>query len=282
MPDPFDSSALVLVRVFIAVMVFSIIYLVFFKEKVNWKKDGSFFVLASITGVVVNTLLFFKGLSLSQPIDAAIIMSTTPIITFLIAVVIRAEIISFISLTGSALAFLGVYSLITKNTFYIPAVSFGNVLLLINATAYAFYLTYIKGLVSSYNPMTVIFYTFVIAFPFIAFFGVDGLLEVNINSLSSEDWLVLVFVIIFVTILVYVFINFSAHYLPASLLAFYNYLQPIFAIIFAMLIGSDEIKMYEVYGIFSVLTGLLLININQYYYRRKSIVSLTPDDKKGI
>lgn len=267
MPDPFDSSALVLIRVFFASIVFAIIYFVFIKEKVNWRKDGKFLVLASVTGVVINTLLFFKGLSLSQPIDAAIIMSVTPIITFMIAVIIKTEILSIISMIGSSLAFFGVYSLITKNTFYIPSVSFGNFLLLLNATAYAFYLTYIKGLTGSYNPFTIIFYTFLIALPFIAIAGLDGVYEVDFGLLTNVDWYVLGFVILFVTVFVYIFINYSATHLTASVLAFYNYLQPIFAILFAIMIGSDEIQIYELIGICSVLAGLFLINLNQYYHR---------------
>lgn len=260
MPEPFDSSTLVLIRLLVASAIFFLIYKIFVNEKFSWRENWKTLVVASFTGVVINTLLFFKGLSLSQPIDASIIMSLTPILTFVIAVIIKTETATKFNIAGVALSFAGVYSLVTQFTFKVPVISFGNFLLLLNATAYAVYLVHIKNLTNQLHPLTVTFYTFLLALPFVSVAGASGILDIGWLGLTKAHWWALFFVVIFVTVITYLLIVFSAKQLTASSLGFYNYLQPVFAILFALGLGSDSISFYEVVGIFVVLTGLALVN----------------------
>lgn len=260
MPDPFDSSTLVFIRLLVATLLFFFIFKFFVNQKIKWRQHGIAFILASITGVVINTLLFFKGLSLSKPIDASIIMSLTPIITFIFAVIIGTEKPSIFAILGALIAFTGLYTLITGFSFHLPNISFGNILLFINMTAYAAYLIYIKKLTGEYNAITITFYTFLFALPVVAMVGFDGLNNFSWHALNTDNWLALGFVVIFVTVFTYLLIVFSAKHLKASVLGFYTYLQPVFTIGFALAIGSDTLSPLDGLSAVLVMVGLILIN----------------------
>ena len=84
MPSFVLPYAFIVIRVLGACFLFFILA-IFVKNKVKIAKgDWPKIVVASLFGVVFNMLLFFKGLSLTTPINAAIIMLTTPVFVFII------------------------------------------------------------------------------------------------------------------------------------------------------------------------------------------------------
>src|ERR1035437_6088104 len=76
-------SALVILRVAGAVILFWTSSLII-NEKVE-RKDFFRLFLLGIFGVAINQSLFLKGLHLTSPINAAIMMITTPILVLIIA-----------------------------------------------------------------------------------------------------------------------------------------------------------------------------------------------------
>ena len=74
MPKYVEPFAFVLIRVSGAVILFWIISILFVNEKID-KKDLPRLALLGLCGVAINQLLFLKGLSLTTPINASIIMS---------------------------------------------------------------------------------------------------------------------------------------------------------------------------------------------------------------
>ena len=60
MPEYIQPSGFILLRVTGAVLVFSIIYVIFIKEKIQ-RKDMLRIAICGLFGVVINQLLFFYG-----------------------------------------------------------------------------------------------------------------------------------------------------------------------------------------------------------------------------
>ena len=83
MPNYFKPSGLVLLRVLAAGMLFWIVKQ-FIKEKIE-KKDLLLLAFCGLFGISINMLFFFHGLSLTSPIDASIIMTTTPVIVLILS-----------------------------------------------------------------------------------------------------------------------------------------------------------------------------------------------------
>src|SRR3954468_23503174 len=78
MPAYVQPFAFVLMRVGGALILFWIVSSIFVREKVD-KKDFPRLALLAVFGVACNQLLFLKGLSITTPINASIIMISNPI-----------------------------------------------------------------------------------------------------------------------------------------------------------------------------------------------------------
>ncbi len=79
MPHYVGAFGFVVLRVIGAAALFWIISIFGPKEKID-KKDYLRMLICAILGMGVNMLVFFKGLSLSTPINSAVLITTTPII----------------------------------------------------------------------------------------------------------------------------------------------------------------------------------------------------------
>ena len=84
MPNYVGAYAFVVLRVIGAATLFWIISLFGPKEKIA-KKDYLRMVVCAIFGMGLNMLVFFKGLSLSTPINSAVLITTTPIIVLILS-----------------------------------------------------------------------------------------------------------------------------------------------------------------------------------------------------
>ena len=90
MPNYIQPSGFILVRVIGAAVIFSLIHALFIKEKII-KKDLWYLIICALFGVVINMLCFFEGLSITSPINASLIMITTPLIVYLISWILFKE-----------------------------------------------------------------------------------------------------------------------------------------------------------------------------------------------
>ncbi|MGR9902781.1 EamA family transporter, partial [Escherichia coli] len=89
-----------LVRVGTSISLFWILFL--FKkgdQKID-RKDIPRFLLCALTGVVINQLLFVKGLSLTSAIHSSLLSLATPILITIIAALLIKEKFNFLKLGG--------------------------------------------------------------------------------------------------------------------------------------------------------------------------------------
>ena len=113
MPDFILPSGFILLRVIGALLLFAFSYFIFIKEKVN-KKDIFRLAICGVFGVAINQLLFFEGLNLTTPINAAIVMTINPILVILLSFLIIKEAITFRKSLGILLGLVGAAILILK------------------------------------------------------------------------------------------------------------------------------------------------------------------------
>ena len=161
------------VRVGVSVILFWFLYLL---KPVNIhieKEDRKRLFFCAVTGIAINQLLFLKGLSLTYPIHASLLMLTTPILIVFIAAWILKERIGWLKIAGLALGVAGATVLILGR----PAsgngneVIWGDVMILINAISYTFYFILVKPLMLKYDPIVVIRWIFSIGLFLILPFG---------------------------------------------------------------------------------------------------------------
>src|SRR5581483_1582672 len=166
-PSSIHSFALVVLRAGSAVLLFWLTYLFMrHKEKVA-KKDFIKLILLGVFGVALNQLLFIRGLELSTPINAAIIMIFNPIIVMLLEIVFLKEKAPLIRIVGIALGATGATILLLFKagfSFGGSSTLTGDIMVLINCISWAVFMVMVKPLMLKYNTVTVTKWVFTFGF----------------------------------------------------------------------------------------------------------------------
>jgi len=261
MPTYIQPYGFILLRVSGAAILFWLISFWAPKERIE-KRDWLRILACALFGMVINMLMFFKGLSLSTPINSAVLITISPIIIFGLSVLILKEKITFLKILGITLGFAGALSLIlfteqtAQNAENIPL---GNMLFLVNATCYGLYLILVKPLTTKYHVITLMKWLFLIAI-FIN-------LPITISEFNQVEWLNLplhailkmTFVVVGTTFLTYLFNIYALKYLNASTIGVFMYLQPLLGILFAILVGADSLNLLKVLAAALVFLGVYLV-----------------------
>lgn len=252
---------LILLRVSFAYLLFRIVNPLFIKEKIE-KKDYKHLFVGGIFGVALNMLCFFKGLDLTTPIHGSLIMTTTPILVMIIAVILRQEHITVKKTIGVILGAIGAILLVSQaqeHIGYASNTALGDILILINAISYAFYLVIIKKMTKKYHPITVIkwvfFFGLIIVFPF----GIQEVIEVDWTRFTFKLWMALGFILLFTSFFSYFFNIFGLKYVKASSVSSYIYLQPFIATTIAILLNKEALSSLKIVSGILIFIGVFLI-----------------------
>lgn len=261
MPEFINPLGFILVRVSGAVILFWLCYRLFFYEKVQ-PTDYLKLALCGLFGVAINQMLFFKGLNLTTPINAAVIMVTNPILVLLFGVFFSTETFSKSKWLGVSLGALGAFMLITNGgEFTLNKDHFwGNIMVFVNASSYAVYLVMVKPLMQKYKPITVISWVFLFGIFFVIPFGWSEFQAIQWSVMPSKILWEVAFVVIGTTFFAYLFNIYGLKTLNPSTVSSYIYLQPVLASVVAILASADELSSIKVASAILIFTGVYLVS----------------------
>ena len=261
MPDYIMPFGFILLRVIGATFLFWTLHLFYTKETIL-NKDYGKLAICGLFGVAINQLLFFKGLDMSTPINAAIIMTANPVMVLIFAAIIIREAITIRKSMGILLGLSGAALVILQNAaFSISSEThLGDLLVFINATSYALYLVLVKPLMAKYHPITIIKWVFLFGLIYVFPFGYSELHQVSWTSMPPIIIGCVLFVVIGTTFFAYLFNIVALKELSPSIVSYYIYLQPILATVFALVLGKDEIDLVKIMGSVLIFSGVFLIS----------------------
>jgi len=253
----------ILFRVSLAGVLFLVFSIWTPSEKID-RKDFPKFITAAFFGVALNMLAFFKGLQFTTPINGSVIMVTTPIIVLILSAIILREKITKIKVFGilaglSGALILSVYNTSTNAGDYILL---GNFLVLVNAASYSYYLILIKKITAKYHPFTFIKWLFLFGTLFVLPFGYRELSVVDWGSFTPYIWFSALFVVVCATFATYLLNPLALRKLSATTVSTFVYIQPIFAGIFAIIMGSDSISAVKIVAALLIFLGVYLVTKN--------------------
>lgn len=260
MPGYIGAFGFVLLRVIGAAALFWITSIFGPKEKID-RKDYLRMLICAVLGMGVNMLVFFKGLSLSTPINSAVLITTTPIIVLIMSAILIKEKITKRKVLGIFTGLIGALGLIIFNTEIrqdAPNIPLGNFLILMNSVFYGTYLILAKILISKYHPFTFMKWLFSLGILISLPFGYHELLEIQWRLLPFDIIWRIAFVIIGTTFFTYLFNVFALTQLKASTLSAFIYVQPILGILFAIAMGKDTLTTIKILAAAMVLFGVYL------------------------
>ena len=260
MPQYVKPFGFILVRVFGATILFWLVSFFGPKETID-KKDFPRIIVAALFGVAINMLTFFKGLSFTSPISASVIMVTTPIIVLILSAIVMKERMLKQRVFGIILGLLGTAFLILygKSIENATNASLGNLLIFINASAYAFYLIIVKKLMDKYNAFTFVKWIYTFGLLMVLPFGWNEYREIQWQTIPTTILWEIGFVVLFTTFFTYLFNLVSMRELKPTTVAVFIYLQPLFATVFAISLRKDELTMVKIVSAVLIFVGVYLV-----------------------
>jgi len=260
MPFYIQPFGFILLRVIGATFLFWLVSFFGPKEKIQLQ-DFPRIVAAALFGVAINMLTFFKGLSFTSPISAAVIMVTTPIIVLILSAIIMKEKIRARKIIGILMGLFGTGFLILygKSVGNASNAMLGNFLVFINAVSYALYLIVVKKLMDKYNAFTFVKWIYTFGLLMVIPFGWSEAQAIQWHTLPTMILWEVGFVIVFTTFLTYLFNLVSMRELKPTTVAVFIYLQPLFATIFAMSLGKDHLTWVKAASAVLIFTGVYLV-----------------------
>lgn len=268
MPTYIKPFAFILLRVIVATICIYLFHRHFVKGAIQDKKDFWPLFVSAVFGVAGNMLLFFKGLSITSPINASVLMLNTPIFVLVFATIILKEKLSINKVAGIIIAAIGALLLIGGRNFSFNQESvLGDLFVTLNAIIYAFYLVYAKKLMAKYHPLTVTLYAFFFGFFLVLPFGFNQVLEIDFADLPASIWMAIAFVTVGATFLTYVFNAYALKNASSSLVGTYIYLQPVLAAIIAIISGKDYLSFDKFLSMLIVFSGVFLASIKKTEHR---------------
>ena len=263
MPVYIGSSGFIMLRLLGATLIFWLISLFTPNEKIE-KKDFLKILIASILGMCVNMLAFFRGLELSTPINSGIIITLSPVLVLILSYFFLKEKVTVKKIIGILIGFSGAVFLIlnsSKTGINAPNIPLGNSFFLLNASAYAGYLIVIKPLTSKYNIFTLMKWLFLIGLVLSTPITFNQFVEVNWTELPWFAIWRMAYVVIGTTFLTYLFNIYALKTLSPTTVGSFIYLQPIITIGFALITGNDVLDTTKLFSCLLVFIGIYLVSI---------------------
>jgi len=259
--DHIQPLSLTLMRVTAGLSLFWFFHAMFVKEEID-KQDIPRFILCGITGVAVNQMLFIAGLKFTSHINAALIMTTTPVLVLGASWVILKEAVTRKKMLGIALGIAGAAVLIIygKHFAYKRQGLIGDVMIFLNALSYGTYLVFVKTLMRKYHPLTVTKWVFGFGILFVLPFGTHELISTPMNTFTLQTWMALAYVLLCTTFLAYLLNAFALKLVNPSVVSIYIYLQPLFATTIALFFGKDELSAIKVVAGCLIFSGVYLVS----------------------
>ena len=252
----------ILLRVISGVLFFHLFHLLFVREKIR-RSDWWLFLLCGLFGVAINQMFFFLGLKKTTPINASLIMTTTPILVLVISALMIGERVTLRKVLGIIAGAAGAILLIS----YGQQVAFkregliGDLFVLTNATSYGIYLVIVKTLMRRYHPITVVKWVFTFGVLFVFPFGWRNLMATEWSSFPTYIWLAVAFVLLFTTFVTYLFNAYALVTVNPSVVSIYIYFQPLFATAIALLMAQDQLDWVKTISALLIFIGVYLVSI---------------------
>jgi drug/metabolite transporter (DMT)-like permease len=196
----------------------------------------------ALLGIFGNQVLFLYGLRLTSAVNATVLVATIPVFTVLVAILLRREPARATALAGVGLAFAGVLWLVGGAALELGGAGvLGDVLIVLNSIAYAFYLVLVRGLVERHGSVRVVTIGFAFGTLFALPLGAPSLVA-EAPSIEPWIWALVIYVVAVPTVFTYLANAWALRFVTSSIVAIYIYVQPVFAALLAWLFLDETVS----------------------------------------
>lgn len=231
------------------------------KEQVK-HEDMLMLFFAALLGIVLNQGSFIFGLSLTSPINASIVTTTTPIIAMVVAAIYLKEPVTGKKVLGIFIGAMGALLLILSSQSGAgtgKSSIWGDLLCLSAQISFALYLAIFKNLIGRYSTFTLMKWMFTYASICFIPFSYRDVSSLNFSRISPVTYIEISFVVLGATFLAYICVITGQKLLRPTLVSMYNYVQPVVASFIAVAMGMDTFGWSKAGAIILVFTGVYVV-----------------------
>lgn len=229
-------------------------------ERVDWQRDGKLLAGLGLLGVVLNQGLFLVGLQFTTTVNATLVITSVPVFTYAIAVLMGRETLGPRRAVGILLALSGVFVLIGLSGYkggWLQAL--GDLLVALNCLSFSFYLVLSKPLVSRMHPLLVTQWAFFFASLVLVPVGLMRGLIPDTLSMDRAQVAWLLFILLGPTAGTYALNATALRRVPASTVAVFIYLQPTFATMAAVWLLDETLTWRVLPAAVLIFTGVGIV-----------------------
>ncbi len=140
----------------------------------------------------------------------------------------------------------------------------GDIFIIINALSYAFYLVWVKPLMTSYSALSVIKWVFTIALFIMLPMGINDIEKIDWNIFGVWDYMAVLFIIISVTFCTFLFNIYGIKILGSTITGAYIYSQPLFAAFISIVITGDNSNLLiKLLAAVLIFIGVYLVSVRK-------------------
>jgi drug/metabolite transporter (DMT)-like permease len=219
------------------------------------------FLYLGFFGVVINQMCFTTSLGHTSVSHAAVIVGMGPIYTLALAVLFRLEKATWRKATGMGIAFAGVAVLASENGISLHSPSLlGDAIAMSGAVGFATYVVLGKRVAEKYDALTMIAFNHfagaLIILP-VALHEIRVLhLVARWREIPWQTWAAVLYMVIFSSVVGYLFYFWLLRYLEASQLSAFTYLLPVVATILGIILLGERGSPMQILGGVLALAGV--------------------------
>lgn len=233
------------------------------KDRIE-KKDIVPLILASLLVIGLNQVLIIVGMSLTSPVDASVVCSLTPIFTLLFGAVFMGAAFAWSKWIGVAIGLAGalifVFTGEVNDAVNVSNPLLGDLACLMAQVCGALYLVCFPRLINKYSLLTLMKWMFLISGIVVLPLSLGDMVSVDWNEVSLANYGDLAFIILFGTCLAYMLIPVAQRRVEPTVVAMYNYLQPVVAVVFSVVAGLAVLTGMNVLATTLVFVGVWMVN----------------------
>lgn len=233
------------------------------KEKIE-KKDYFSLIIASLLIICANQMCLVFGMSMTSPVDATVMCSTSPFFTLMLVWLLWSQRPSWAKILGVVFGFAGMLVFIfggkTNEALNVSNPILGNIICILSQVFGAIYMVKYAFLTRKYSPFTLMKWLFTISAIVMLFVSGPSIINTAWDVIPTKVLIEAAYVVVFGTFIAYLFLPIGQRGLSPTAIAIYNYLQPVIAAVFSVIIGVATITTPTIVGSLLIFVGVYLVN----------------------
>ena len=254
------------IRYLLAGIGMGLIHFIKEKEFKIEKNDIYYIFCLAFLGIVLNGVLFFKGIALTSPINTSIISSTTPAIVCIIGVLFLREKITLRNIISIVFSILGILLLLTNakiSSLFSINFNKGDLIILGAIVSNGLYIIGSKKMLKKYSSTKILTYLFL----FTSLILLPSLyLEKDLyvlSNISNKAIISLIYMGIFSSLFAFLLQQQGIKKIGPVKASIYTNLIPIYSIILSAIILKERVSFIQIISMILVLLAIAINTLKQ-------------------